>query len=140
MKIIKIFWGSFLLLTLASPATAQNYSGQWLATVSESVSWCKNLGKVETGDYKLTIVHKGNDVTLLENVVQRPYKGIIDPKRPHSLHVSGSYIKDGGYVNEMIDIGFDNDRTGQGGSVWQWSDGYYECGGRFKFDLKLIRR
>ena len=140
MKILRIFLGCFLLLALAFPAAAQNYSGQWLATVSESVSWCKNLGKTEPGDYKLTIVHKGNDVTLLENVVQRPYKGLIDPKRPLNLHVTGSYAKDGGYVNEMIDMGFENDSAGQGGSVWQWSDGYFQCGGRFKFDLKRIRR
>ena len=140
MKILRIFLGCFLLLAPAFPAAAQNYSGQWLATVSESVSWCKNLGKTEPGDYKLTIVHKGNDVTLLENVVQRPYKGLIDPKRLLNLHVTGSYAKDGGYVNEMIDMGFENDSAGQGGSVWQWSDGYFQCGGRFKFDLKRIRR
>ena len=140
MKIFRIFLGSFLLLALVSPVAAQNYSGTWLATVSESVSWCKSIGKTEPGDYKLTIVHKGNNITLLENVVQRPYKGFIDPKRPLNLHVSGSYAKDGGYVNEMIDIGFENDSAGQGGSLWQWSDGYYQCGGRFKFDLKIIRR
>jgi hypothetical protein len=140
MKIFSIFLSSFVLLAVALPVAAQNYSGTWLATVNDSVSWCKNLGKTEPGDYKLTIVHKGNDITLLENVVQRPYKGIIDPKRPLNLHVNGSYVKDGGYVNEMIDIGFENDSTGMGGSVWQWSDGYFQCGGRFKFDLKRIRR
>ena len=140
MKIFRLFLRCMLLLALAVPVGAQNYGGTWLATVNDSVSWCKNIGKTEMGDYKLTIVHKGNDVTLLENVVQRPYKGFIDPKRPRSLHVSGSYAKDGGYVNEMIDIGFDNDRAGQGGAVWQWSDGYFQCGGRFKFDLKRIRR
>jgi hypothetical protein len=76
----------------------------------------------------------------LENVVQRPYKGIIDPKRPLNLHVNGSYVKDGGYVHEMLDIGFENDSTGEGGSMWQWSDGYYQCGGRFQFNLKKIVR
>ena len=139
MKIPAIFWSSFLILALASYVAAQNYSGTWLAKVNESVSWCKNIGKTEPGDYKLTIVHKGNDVTLLENVVQKPYKGFIDPKRPLNLHVNGAYIKDGGYVNEMIDIGFDNESAGQGGSVWQWTDGYFQCGGRFQFDLKRIR-
>jgi hypothetical protein len=56
------------------------------------------------------------------------------------VYVNGSYAKDGGYMNEMIDIGFENDSAGQGGSMWQWSDGYYQYGGRFKFDLKKIRR
>ena len=140
MNIVRILLSCFLLPAVACPVAAQNYGGTWLATVSESVSWCKSIGKTEIGDYKLTIVHKGNDVTLLENVVQRPYKGFIDPKRPLNLHVNGSYTKDGGYVNEMIDIGFENDSAGQGGSVWQWSDGYYQCGGRFKFVLKRIRR
>ena len=140
MKILNILIVSILLPVLASHAAAQNYSGQWLATVSESVSWCKDIGKTETGDYKLTIVQKGNDVMLMENVVQRPYKGFIDPKRPRNLHITGSYVKDGGYVNEMLDIGFDSESAGQGGSVWQWTDGYYQCGGRFKFDLKRIRQ
>jgi hypothetical protein len=114
MKIFKIFLSSFVLLALALPVAAQNYSGTWLATVNDSVSWCINLGKTGPGDYNLTIVHKGNDITLLENVVQRPYRGIIDPKRPLNLHVNGSYVKDGGYVHEMLDIGFENDSTGLG--------------------------
>lgn len=140
MKIFSICLCWFLLLAMTSRVSAQDYSGTWLASVSESVTWCKNLGKAEPGEYKLTIVQKGSDITLLENVVQRPYKGVIDPKRPLSLHVNGSYVEDGGYVNEMIDIAFDNDSAGEGGSMWQWSDGYYQCGGRFKFDLKKIVR
>jgi hypothetical protein len=140
MKIFNIWLYSFLLLAMASRVSAQDYSGTWLATVSESATWCINIGKTEPGDYKLTIVQKGNDITLLENVVQRPYKGFIDPKRPRNLHVNGSYIKDGGYVNEMIDIAFENDSAGKGESAWQWSDGYYQCGGRFKFELKKIVR
>ena len=100
----------------------------------------ESISSTEPGDYKLTIVQKGNDVTLLENVVQRPYRGVINPNRPRNLHVNGSYIKDGGYVNELIDIAFDSDSAGEGGSMWQWSDGYYQCGGRFKFKLEKIVR
>ncbi len=140
MKIFSICLCSFFLLASASRVSAQNYGGTWLAKVNESVTWCKNIGKTEPGDYKLTIVHEGSDITLLENVVQRPYKGFIDPKRPLNLNVNGSYAKDGGYVNEMIDIAFENDNAGKGESAWQWSDGYYQCGGRFQFDLKRIRR
>lgn len=140
MRISYIFLCSLLTLALASGVLAQDYSGTWLGTVSESVSWCENLGKAEPGDYKLTIIHKGNDITIMENVVQRPYKGVINPKKPRKVHVGGSYVDDGGYISELIDIVFEKDSAGLGESVWRWSDGYYECGGRFKFALKRIRR
>ena len=118
---------------------AQDYSGQWLGTITESQNRCKDLGKAEPGDYKLTIVHKDNEILIMENVVQRPYKGVINPKQPRNVHVQGAYIVDGGYVTEMIDIVFESDTKGTGDSVWSWSDGYYQCGGRFKFELTFIR-
>jgi hypothetical protein len=39
-------------------------------------------------------------------------------------------------VTELVDIDFKDPESGTGGSVWRWSDGYYECGGSFKFTLK----
>jgi hypothetical protein len=75
----------------------------------------------------------------MENVVQRPYRGVINPQRPQNVHVQGAYNDDGGYVTEMIDIVFASESAGEGQSVWNWSDGYYECGGRFKFTLEKIR-
>ncbi len=140
MKVFCILLCGLLLHALTSSVLAQDYNGTWLGTVSESVSWCKNIGKAEPGDYKLTIIQDGNDITIMENVVQRPYKGVINPKRPHNVHVNGSYVEDAGYVNEMVDIVFENDSIGKGESAWQWSDGYFQCGGRFKFELKRIRR
>lgn len=116
-----------------------DYSGQWLGTVTESVNHCENLGKAEPGDYKLTITHKGNDIVIMENVVQRPYTGVINPERPDFVQAQGSYVDDGGYVTEMINIEFVGDTTGKGKSVWRWSGGFYSCGGRFNFTLKKIR-
>ena len=118
---------------------AQDYSGQWLGTITESQNRCEDLGKAEPGDYKITIVQKDNTILLMENVVQRPYRGFVDPQSPQKVRVLGAYNVDGGYVNEMVDIVFENERQGSGQSVWTWSDGYYQCGGRFKFELTFIR-
>lgn len=128
-----------LVLTLTSTVSAQNFSGQWLGTVSESVNRCERLGKAEPGDYKLTIVHKDGDIMIMENVRQVPYKGVIKPNPPHSVFVQGAYEDDGGYVTELLEIEFVNESEGRGHSVWSWSDGYYQCGGRFNFTLKKIR-
>jgi hypothetical protein len=131
----------FMGLSMLIPGNgfAQNYSGQWLGTIIESKNRCENLGKAEPGDYKLTIVHKDNDIMIMENVVQRPYKGIIDPQSPQKVDVYGTYSDDGGYVTERVDIVFDNVSTGSGESTWRWSDGYYQCGGQFRFRLEKIR-
>ena len=131
----------FIALFFCLPALSfgQGYSGQWLGTVSESINRCKGLGKAEPGDYKLTIIHDNADITIMENVVQRPYIGVVNPDRPRKVHVQGSYVDDGGYVTELVNIEFSDDNQGEGQSVWQWSDGYYACGGRFTFTLKKIR-
>lgn len=118
---------------------AQDYSGQWLGTITESQNHCEDLGKAEPGDYKITIVQKDNAILLMENVVQRPYRGVIDPETPRNVRVQGTYNVDGGYVSEIVDIVFENERQGSGQSVWSWSDGYYQCGGQFKFELTQIR-
>lgn len=119
---------------------AQNYSGQWLGTIITSHNRCEDLGKAEPGAYKLTIVHKDDEILLMENVVQRPYRGVVNPKRPRNVNVQGAYSVDGGYVTESIDIEFANEHQGSGQSVWSWSDGYHQCGGRFAFELTLIRK
>ncbi len=129
------------IFTLLSPALsfAENYNGQWLGTITESVNNCKNLGKAEPGEYKLTIIHQDNDITIMENVVQRPYEGVINPAKTQSVQVHGTYTDDGGYVSELVTINFTDEATGEAHSVWQWSDGYYFCGGQFKFTLTKIR-
>ncbi len=128
-----------VLLIQPLSVLAENYSGQWLGTITESNNRCESLGKAEPGEYKLTIVHKDNEIMIMENVVQRPYKGVINPQRPQNIYVNGAYNEDGGYVTEMVDIVFTDEEKGEGQSVWSWSDGYHQCGGRFKFKLEKIR-
>ena len=133
--LILLCWG------LIQPAVlfAQDFSGQWLGTITTSLNRCERLGKAEPGDYKLTIVQKDDEILLMENVQQVPYKGVVNPKRPRDVFVQGVYNIHGGYVTEMLEIAFDDARKGQGESVWYWSDGYHQCGGRFKFTLEKIR-
>jgi len=128
-----------VLFASAQVTYGNNYSGQWLGVVTESFNNCRDLGKAEPGKYKLTIIHKNNDITILENVVQRPYTGVVNPERPLDVHVQGTYVDDGGYVSEFVNIEFKNESGGEGQSVWSWSDGYFECGGRFSFTLEKIR-
>ena len=130
-------------LVLSNPAGVfADYSGQWLATVTESVNRCEGTGKMELDDYKLTIDHEGNDIkiVIMEHVAQRIYKGDIDPERPRNIQVQYTkYIYEGGYVSEEVEITFESDRRGQGQSVWSRSDGYRQCGGRFEFVLEKTR-
>jgi hypothetical protein len=128
-----------IVMLPSARCVAQDYSGQWLGTITESVNRCERLGKAEPGDYKLTIIQKDNDIAIMENVVQRPYNGTLDPGRPGEVQVSGAYNDDGGYVTELVDIEFENDSKGAGRSVWYWSDGLHGCGGHFQFELKKIR-
>ena len=121
-----------------SPRTSK-ISGQWLGTVTASLNRCEQIGKAEPGDDKLTIVHKDDEIMLAENVQQVPYKGVINLKRARNVFVQGVYNIHGGYVTEMLEIVFDDANKGQGESVWHWSDGYHQCGGRFKFGLEKIR-
>ena len=130
-----------LCFGLMHPAAlcAQDFSGQWLGSITESLNRCERIGKAEPRDYKLTIVQKNDEIMLMENVEQVPYKGIVNPKRPRNVFVQGVYNIHGGYVTEMLEIVFDDASKGQGESVWYWSDGYHQCGGRFKFALEKIR-
>jgi hypothetical protein len=136
MKKIVLFLMTAMVLLLSRQALAEDYSGTWIGTVTETLSHCKDLGKAEPGDYLLTITQKGNDIMIMENVNQRPFKGKLRPEDPRHVHVRATYTTDGGYVTELVDIDFVNAESGTGGSVWRWSDGYYECGGSFKFTLK----
>ncbi len=43
-----------------------------------------------------TFIQKGTDLVIVENVVQRPYTGHLNPEQPNLVHVQGSYVDDGG--------------------------------------------
>lgn len=138
-KYASIFLLASCLFILPRQTMAENYSGQWLGTITDSVNTCENLGKAEPGEYKLTVIHKENRIVIMENVVQRPYDGRINPEQPHLVHFQGAYVDDGGYVNELLNVEFTSDSDGKGESMWRWSDGYYACGGKFNFRLSKIR-
>jgi hypothetical protein len=53
--------------------------------------------------------------------------------------VRGTYADAGGYVTEEVLIQFAGPGSGTGQSVWRWSDGWHQCGGRFLLTLKKKR-
>lgn len=118
---------------------AVDYTGQWRGTITESVNECKNLAKGEPGEYMLTFVHNGADFVGMENKVKRPYKGVVNPSRPQFVHLVGSYVTNGGYVTETIDIEFLAETAGTAKSVWRWSNDFFSCGGSFAFTLKKVQ-
>lgn len=119
--------------------TANDYAGQWLGTIVDSINMCEGLGKAEPGDYKLTIIQEGGDIIIMDNVQQHPYTGVISPEKPLEVFVQGTYVEHGGYISELVTIHFTDETRGEGESVWRWSDGYHGCGGRFSFVLTRVR-
>jgi hypothetical protein len=126
---------SFILFCSMS-ATAQDYSGTWSGVVTDSTSDCKSIVKAKPGEYHLTFVQKGDELTIVENVARRPYKGYIEADNPEYIQVRGTYADAGGYITEEVFIKFSESSSGTGQSVWKWSDGWHQCGGRFVFMLK----
>jgi hypothetical protein len=129
----------WLILAFSVTAAAQDYSGSWSGVVTESTSDCKNIVKAKPGEYQLTIVQKGDELTIMENVVRRPYRGFIEADNPRHVQVRGTYADAGGYVTEEVFIKFTEPGSGTGQSVWRWSDGWHQCGGRFLLTLKKNR-
>ncbi|MBW1981627.1 MAG: hypothetical protein JRJ12_10430 [Deltaproteobacteria bacterium] len=139
MKLLKSLLLAGLLLLVSSVLYAQDYSGTWIGHVTESISHCKELGKAEVGEYRLTITQKGNEIIIMENVVQRPYTGVLNPQTPGEVHVQATYRSRGGYVSDLVDIKFTDENSGSGRGVWGWSDGWYQCGGSYQFTLQKKR-
>jgi hypothetical protein len=130
--------GSFVLLCSTNTA-AQDYSGAWTGVITESTSDCKRVAKAIPGEYQLTIAQKGDELTIMENTARRPYKGFLETDNPRQVQVRGTYADAGGYVTEEVLIQFAGPGSGKGQSVWRWSDGWHQCGGRFLFTLKKKR-
>jgi hypothetical protein len=118
---------------------ATDYTGQWRGAITEPTKDCKNLGKGKPGEYTLTFVHKGDEFVGMENSVKRPYKGVVNPSRPQFVHLVGSYVTDGGYVMETVDLEFQTETKGIGKSTWRWSNDFFSCGGNFTFALEKIQ-
>lgn len=124
--------------SLLSPvqASAQDKSGAWTGVVTEAASDCQNIVKANPGKYRLTFVQKGDELMIMETQARRPYRGFFDSDNPGHIQVRGTYAEAGGYVSEEVSIQFDDSNSGTGQSVWRWSDGWHQCGGRFRFILK----
>ena len=75
-------------------------------------------------------------MTAMENVVKRPFKGVVDKDNPRIVIVRGTYLETGGYVAQEVRLEFADDRSGKGYAVWAWSDGWHQCGGSFRFILE----
>lgn len=125
-----------LMVLCSFSAGAQDYSGIWSGVVTESTSDCKNIIKARPGEYRLTFVQKGDELTIAEDVARRPYRGFFETDNPGQCQVRGTYADAGGYVTEDVIIKFANPTSGSGQSAWRWSDGWHQCGGRFLFTLK----
>lgn len=125
-----------LLLAMAHHAAAQDLSGSWTGIVTEAASDCQNIRKASPGEYRLTILQKGDELTITEIMARRPYTGYIEPESNGRIQVRATYSDDGGYVTEAVTLEFTSGRSGTGDSVWRWSDGWHQCGGRFHFTLE----
>ena len=139
MKKMRLLIACSLILACSVTAAAQDYSGTWTGVVTESTSDCKNIVKAKPGEYRLTFIQKGDELTIMENVARRPYKGTIETDHPGRIQVRGTYADAGGYVTEEVFIKFVESSSGTGQSAWRWSDGWHQCGGRFVFSLKKNR-
>jgi hypothetical protein len=139
MKEICVLIACSLTMLCSSNAAAQDYNGIWTGAVTESTSNCKNIVKGKPGQYQLTFTQKGDELTIMEDVARRPYRGFFETDNPGRIQVRGTYADAGGYVTEDVAIKFANSSSGTGQSIWRWSDGWHQCGGRFIFTLKKKR-
>ncbi|MCU0561156.1 MAG: hypothetical protein MUD16_13310 [Desulfobacterales bacterium] len=128
-----------VILLVPGPAGAQDKSGAWTGVVTESASDCRNIVKARPGEYRLTFVQKGDELLITEAKARRPYRGFFGSDTPGQIQVRGTYADAGGYVTEEVFIRFAGGDSGTGQSVWRWSDGWHQCGGRFRFTLKKNR-
>lgn len=136
MKYMNFILAFTVFIFICSPVTAEDLTGDWNATVTESFTYCENLGKDYVGNYSIRITQTGNVISIVgERGIT--WTGIIKNENSKHAHVRATFNKDGGYVTELIDIDFDASlKEGRGGSVWTWTDGLFQCGGSFKFKLK----
>jgi len=124
------------IIAIACPAYAQDYSGNWTGTVTDSSSTCKNIVKAAPGDYRLTFTQEGDQLTIVPNTSLRPYRGRLEPARPGHVQVRGTYPEDGGLISEDVTVTFTGPDSGEGQSAWRWANAWHQCGGRFRFTLK----
>jgi hypothetical protein len=139
MREMRLLIACSLISLCTVNAIAQDYGGTWTGVITESTSDCYNIVKAKPGEYRLTFVQKGDELTIMENTARRPYRGYLEADNPQQVQVRGTYADAGGYVTEEVLIQFAGPGSGTGQSVWRWSDGWHQCGGRFFLTLKKTR-
>jgi hypothetical protein len=139
MMKIRLLVGCSVIMACSLNAAAQDYSGTWTGVITESTSDCNKIAKAKPGEYQLTLTQEGDELTIMESAARRPYKGFLEADNPRQVQVRGTYADAGGYITEEVFIKFTESGSGAGQSVWRWSDGWHQCGGRFVFTLKKKR-
>ena len=135
MRNMLILISAIVLLLTASPAIAGDYGGTWQAEVTESLTTCEDLGRDFVGQYTIEVYQSKDNLIVQAERPNVRYVGKLMTDNHNKAHLQATYIKDGGYVTELVDIDFDDSQTAQGRVLWRWSDGVYACGGSFSFVL-----
>jgi len=135
MRNIIITISTILILLTASIALAGDFGGTWKAEVTESHTSCEDLGRDKVGHYTIEVFQSKDNLIVQAERPNVRYVGKLKPENPNMAHLQSTYIKDGGYVTELVDIEFVDVKNAKGGVVWRWSDGVYACGGSYTFVL-----
>jgi len=136
MKKFSVIIAVFVFLLVASGAFAEDLSGQWSADVISADTRCEDLGWDPVGNYTIEILKGEKSIIIVPERPHVRYVGKFLPDIPNKAHLRATYMKDGGYLTEIVDIDFKNSQSATGKTVWQWSDGVFACGGSYSFVLK----
>lgn len=126
-----------LFLLLAMPLVGHAKDTEiWTATITESQSACKSIGKDIIGVYDLKVQYgEGNTLTITGEQSHHVYIGVVVETSPEHLILKGSYLEDAGIVTENVTINFADKKQGSGAGKWYWSDGLMSCGGSYQFTI-----
>jgi len=137
MNIMTLFKFCILFLLIHPFSVLADSAVQWTATVTESHSACKNIGKDIEGVYDVILKYgEGKTLTLMVVKSGHIFSGGVVEGNPTKIKLQASYLEDAGVVTDNINITFTSESSGTGTSKWYWSDGLMSCGGNYKFTIK----
>ncbi|MGL1861244.1 MAG: hypothetical protein OCC46_01840 [Pseudodesulfovibrio sp.] len=123
------------VLLTSAPGWAGDFGGTWNAEVTESQTACEDLGRDFVGQYVIEVFQSKDNLIVQAERPNVRYVGKLVAENPNAAHLQATYVKDGGYVTELVDMEFVDKNSAKGGVVWRWSDGVYACGGSYTFVL-----
>jgi hypothetical protein len=136
----KIMVGIILLCSTAAIAFAQGDDNttiqeeKWVATVTDHVNRCKNIGINFSGTHNFLVLIKTDQQRVIyDSTSGITYYGKFNSENPHIIYYTASYRKEAGVLSEEIVFNRQDDNHGKGKSVWYWSDGLMHCGGEYSF-------